>query len=283
MAGRTQPAGGLRYYGGKHPATRRGRWINATIGPAPKRTSYIEPFAGMLGVLLQRPPVRIELANDANRWVVAWWRAVRDWPEEFARLIAATPRSRVLYDEAAETVLAGPPAGDPLRDALAIHVCIDQNMNHGPVPGRGRWAAMYSGAIGSTGSEGWTRERVAALAARLRRVQLECRDACAILERTRRTADALIYVDPPYALADTAPYGEAAARLDRGRLGDLLAAQAGRVAVSGYGDEWDGLGWHRSELADRHRPLGVHSGAKAAPRVEVLWTNFPPAGEGGAA
>ena len=48
--------------------------------------------------------------------------------------------------------------------------------------------------------------------------------------------------------------------------------------VSGYGDEWDALGWHRSELQDCHRPIGVHSGAPASPRCEVLWTNFPPGG-----
>ena len=279
MAGRAKPVGALAYYGGKHPATRRGKWIAATLGPTPPRSSYIEPFAGMLGVLLARSPARTELANDANGWIVAWWRAVRDRPEDFARLIAATPRSRVLYDEAVETVLAGPCSGDLLRDALTLHVCVDQGMHHGPVPWRGTWGVTLAGASGSTGIERWTRERVAALAARMRRVQLECRDACAILERSRRTADALIYVDPPYRSSDHSPYGEAARRLDWGRLADLLAAQAGRVAVSGYGDEWDALGWHRSELETIHRPIGLHSRASANPRREVLWTNFEPAGE----
>ncbi len=279
MAGRSKPVGGLPYFGGKHPRTRRGKWISATIGPTPPRFSYIEPFAGMLGVLLSRPPACIELANDANGWVISWWRAVRDHPDEFGRLIAATPRSRALYEEAVETVKAGPCSGEQLRDALAIHICVEQGMTHGPVPTRGAWSVCFSGANGSTGIEGWTRERVAALAARLRRVQLECRDACAIMERTRRTANAVIYVDPPYRTANTSPYGEAARRIDWGRLADLLAAQPGRVAVSGYGDEWDALGWHRSELADRHRPIGAQAGAPASPRCEVLWTNFPPCGE----
>ena len=283
MAAGARPAGALRYYGGKHPRTRRCKWIVATIGPTPPRFSYIEPFAGMLGVLLARPPAGIELASDANGWIVAWWLAVRDRPAEFARLIAATPHSRALFDEAVETVLAGPCSGDLLRDALAIHICIDQGMRHGPNPSRGTWAPCFSGAAGSVSSKGWTRERVAALAARMRGVQLECRDACAILERARRTADALIYVDPPYRNTDISPYGAAARRLDWGRLADLLAAQKGRVAISGYGDEWDSLGWRRSELADRHRPIGVHSGAPASPRREVFWTNFSPAGDGGAA
>lgn len=283
MAAGARPAGALPYYGGKHPRTRRGKWIAALLGPPAPRSSYIEPFAGMLGVLLARPPAKVELANDVNGWIVAWWRAVRDCPEEFARLLAATPCSRALFDEAVETVLAGARSGDLLRDALTIHICIDQGMRHGPNPSRGSWAPCFSGAVGSVPSLRWQRERLAALAARMRGVQLECRDACAILERARRAADALIYADPPYRSADCSPYGAAAGRLDWGRLAELLAAQKGRVAVSGYGDEWDSLGWHRSELADFHRPIGVHAGAPHSPRREVLWTNFPPAGEGEAA
>ena len=276
MAG-AAAVGGLRYFGGKHPRTRRCKWISAVIGPTPPRHTYIEPFAGMLGVLLARPPAPYELANDANGWVVAWWRAVRDRPDEFARLVAFTPRSRALFDEAAETVHAGPCSGDVLRDALTLHVCVEQSMTHGPVPSRSSWAAQFAFTPGTLGFNSWLAGRVPALAARLRGVQLECRDACAILERTRRTASALLYVDPPYRSATIAPYGEPARRIDWGRLADLLAAQTGRVAVSGYGDEWDALGWHRSERADMHRPIGVNAGGPASPRREVLWTNFPPA------
>lgn len=283
MAGRAKAVGALAYYGGKNPVTRRGKWINALIGPTPKGCSYIEPFAGMLGVLLGRAPAKVEIANDANGWIVAWWRAVRDRPEEFARLIALTPRSRALFNEAVETVLAGPCSGDLLHDALTLHVCVEHSMAHGPVPSRGSWSVIFAGTASPAGIEKWSRERVAALAARMRAVQLECRDACTILERTRRAASALIYVDPPYRSANYSPYGEAAKQIDWGQLKELLAAQAGRVAVSGYGDEWDGLGWHRSELADRHRPIGVHAGAPASPRREVLWTNFPPAAEDQAA
>ena len=279
MAVRTRPVGGLAYYGGKHPATARCRWISATIGATPPGHSYIEPFAGMLGVLLARPAGRgLEIANDANGWVVSWWRAIRDHADEFGRLLARTPYSRALYEEAVGAVRTGPCSGDLLRDALTLHVCVEQSMQHGPVPSRGSWGVTYKGHVGTLGAV-MTPARVDALAARLHRVQLECRDACAILERTRRLADALIYVDPPYRTANHSPYGEAARRIDWGRLADLLAAQTGRVAVSGYGDEWDALGWHHSELADWHRPIGVHAGASASPRREVLWTNFPPAGE----
>ena len=282
MSGRTGLVGGLPYFGGKHPRTRRCKWISATIGPTPPRHSYIEPFAGMLGVLLSRPPAPNELANDVNGWVVSWWRAVRDHPDEFGRLIAATPRSRALFDEAAERVHAGPCSGNLLRDALTLHVCVDQSLTHGPAPSPGDWAAKFACSRGTHGLNSWLAGRVPALAARLRGVQLECRDACAILERTRRTARALIYVDPPYRSATTAPYGEAARRIDWGRLADLLAAQPGRVAVSGYGGEWDALGWHRSELTVTFRPIGAQAGTPHRPRREVLWTNFPPCGEAAA-
>ena len=45
----------------------------------------------------------------------------------------------------------------------------------------------------------------------------------------------------------------------------------GKVAISGYGDEWNKLGWYRYEKADSFSDIktAVHS-----KRVEVLWTNY---------
>ena len=52
----------------------------------------------MAGVLLARAPVKTEILNDLNGRVVNWWRAVRDKPEEFGRLLEFTPFSRAEYE-----------------------------------------------------------------------------------------------------------------------------------------------------------------------------------------
>ena len=79
----------LSYYGGKsggHGSSGRGRWI-ASLLPGDTRTLYAEPYAGMLGILLQRAPAKLEIVNDLNRRIVNWWRVVRDHPDELARMM----------------------------------------------------------------------------------------------------------------------------------------------------------------------------------------------------
>ncbi|MFH0983619.1 MAG: DNA adenine methylase [Planctomycetota bacterium] len=47
--------------------------------------NYIEPFAGSLGVLLNRPhEPRIETVDDADGWIVNFWRAVQQAPDDVA-------------------------------------------------------------------------------------------------------------------------------------------------------------------------------------------------------
>ena len=75
---------------------------------------------------------------------------------------------------------------------------------------------------------------------RMRHVRLINRDVCDVLEKTADVPDYVIYCDPPYQNVDTSPYRRSP--FDRGRFVQLLKAQRGAVAVSGYGNEWDCLG-----------------------------------------
>lgn len=55
----------------------------------------------------------------------------------------------------------------------------------------------------------------------------------------------------------------------------VLRECVGRVAISGYGEEWDGLGWHRQEKRTmRGIYRGTEIGSTYSPRTEVLWTNY---------
>ena len=88
------------YYGGK-----RGygiaEWI-ASYLPRNSDSCYVEPFAGMAGVLFARQPAKPEALNDLNRRVINWWRVVRDQPEEFGWRVEMTPKSRVEYQWGAD-------------------------------------------------------------------------------------------------------------------------------------------------------------------------------------
>ncbi len=70
------------------------------------------------------------------------------------------------------------------------------------------------------------------LAQRLKYVQLECITAEALLEETQERSYITIYCDPPYRGSVTDSY--LAQINDYQRFLELLTAQQGAVAVSGY-------------------------------------------------
>ena len=111
--------------------------------------------------------------------------------------------------------------------------------------------------------------RIPALSARMRKVQLENTDAIKLLGRVANLRHAVIYCDPPYTTAVNEPYLHS--RFDKGAMLEVLRSQKGRVAVSGYADEWDELGWRVESFGTMHRRInGVSEG-----RVEKLWMNYP--------
>ena len=205
-------------------------WVN---GHLPMRTEYVEPFCGMLGVLLNREPSRVEIANDRDELLGNWWRHLQS-PSLLRRLIRATeavPWARAEW-RAARRIIDDPAPHAPLDRAVALQVLHRQSFG-----GRGdAWhllAARQSSEI-----RGWPRERWAALAARVEDVCFECRGAIAVIRSVADRPDCVVYVDPPYADTDAAAYRVA---VDYGALREALLACKCLVAVSGFGGEWDCL------------------------------------------
>ena len=279
-----EPLHGLPWIGGKSSAYRvagLNRWITAHLPPPEKNHVYIEPFAGMLGVLLNRKAARLELVNDADRAVVNWWRVVRHRPGKLAGMLMATPMSRVEHSaakKAAERYAAAYEGRDiPKRGALD-------------------WALVWTTAVacsvgGKPGSWGRTfkiggrvkpnrhvlaAEMVPRLADRLRHVQLECGDALEIIGRAGEDPDGLIYADPPYRTVPSLY----AAEVDQDALEHALIAARCKVAVSGYpGDRpiLEAAGWRRYELDIQTNGGGPQ--AELPERTECLWLNYTPPGQ----
>ena len=66
------------WFGGKSRAAAE---VSAALGDI---DTYCEPFAGSLAVLLQRQAVSHEVVNDADGWLVNFWRAMAAAPDEVA-------------------------------------------------------------------------------------------------------------------------------------------------------------------------------------------------------
>ena len=93
------------YYGGKffHAV-----WINSLLPQNDRITRYVEPFAGMASVLLNRPkPHRkmvVETLNDTDEMLINLFRVVAHRPScaELDYKLWWTPHSRTLQAEARE-------------------------------------------------------------------------------------------------------------------------------------------------------------------------------------
>lgn len=258
------------YYGSKSCNQPVGKWIISLL-PWERESVYCEPFAGMLGVLLGRQPVASEIINDLDSNLTNWWRCVRDEQDELARLIALTPWSREVLQEMGEIVNNPPADISPVRRALALHVVLEQGLFKRMV-GNVSWRLKVDPS-GCLSVRNWTGDEIAPLAARLKYVQIENRDALKVIERVGEHPKSVIYCDPPYPTAHTLQYKHR--EIDVKRMAAVLKECKGRVAISGYRDEWDCLGWERYEKSSYAQIITGHKVSKSE-RVEVLWLNYTP-------
>ena len=267
----------LGWPGGKSAITPQGtgRWVNSLLPQRPM--VYAEPFAGMLGVLLQRRRARTEIVSDIDYRLMNLWMVWRDDPEGLTSLIERTPDSSAAHLEEANRRLAeweaSPPGEVPemgdLRAAysLAVLLCCS---THGRLnielsnPRAGRHRIP-------------DKERWMAVAERVRKVRMMLAPALEVINLVSPVEDSLIYADPPYQSAQNFYVGG----VDYEELEAALLGCAGKVALSGQvGDEYPALeaaGWHRSERGV-WRSIGFMMGrAEAIRATEVLWTNYDPA------
>lgn len=245
----------LARQGGK--ANHMAAWVNSLL---PLTREYVEPFAGMLGVLLNRPRSAIEIANDRDDLLINWWEYVQSLRlrRRLRTALELVPRSRSRWRDARRIVDA-PSGRSGIELAVAMHVCIGQSF-----AGRGQtWAVPSLNAPIAWSAERWDR-----LAARVADVAFEARDAVAVLRSVSARGEAAIYVDPPYEGTDTTGFRTNV--VDRQAMREALLACAGKVALSGFGSEWDCLGW-RKTCKQRRMGNTVRSA-----RTEVLWTNYEP-------
>ena len=230
---------------------------------------YVEPFAGMLGVLCSRRPSRFEIVNDISGDVYNWWTVVRDQPDELCRLLAATPRrgSEAHWRDAQHLCRTGESS---VRRAYWFHLAAQNSV-------AGEYTGRSSFRRGSPGTDRMLScEEVSDLADRLADVRIWSLDAVAAIRRlenfdAHRAEDMLVYVDPPYRHVGNLYSGHA---VDFAALAEALLESSCRVAVSGYPDDWPELdGWDRYSFATR----STASVGLSVDRVECLWLNFDPA------
>lgn len=263
------------YYGGKIG-------MAATIVDLlPPHRVYMEPYFGSGAVLFAKPPSAFEIVNDLDHALVAFFRVLREQPDELEHVCSLTPHARVEFDSADVDE-------EDLDDVeLARRFWVRVNQSFAKTAGRATgWSITTARSQAVPASIRSRVGRFAAVAERLAEVSIECCDAPGLIERLA-TDDTSIYVDPPY-LRSTRKGRAGRVTLDyrvdnadeehHERLAEVLHATPAKVVLSGYpspmylalyGD------WTHVDIAVR-----VHSSnaviVERGERTERLWMNFEP-------
>ncbi len=257
-----------RWYGGKW------RLAPAIVAAMPMHHVYVEPFAGLASVFLQKQRVTCEVLNDLSDDVVNVFTMLRDRGEELTRALALTPYARTEYIAAYE------PCEDPLERARRFLFRSTAGIGTNSAVRRTGFRTSLCDVRHNTATS-WANlpPHYAAIIERLRGVIIEHRPAMQVMAQYD-AAHTLHYCDPPY-LADT--------RKDRsqGYAHELQTPEAhvelllflrglkGRVIVSGYRSEL-----YDEQLADWYAcPLSRGRDQTNKATAEKLWMNFEPRGD----
>ena len=214
----------LRWRGGKW---RVAEWIIANLPP---HECYVEPYMGAASVLLQKPRSTLEVLNDLDDRVVAFFRCLRDRPAELAWQIQLTPYAR------RELALSILPAENDLEKARRLYVSCLMGRGATSKASGFRFQKQMLGFRHRAASIFYQVDHLFDCAARLRSVQIEHKPALDIL-RQFDAPTVLFYVDPPY-VPDSRTnsrnlYSHEMRDPDHVELAEVLRSLSGMVVLSG--------------------------------------------------
>lgn len=230
-------------------------------------TTYVEPFAGSLAVLLSKSPHPVEVVNDLDDHIVNFFTVLRDEPDELIRRCMLTPNAREEVERARTELVF---VGDPVERARLWWVLKTQTIN-------GRMNSSYKSSPHTPTTD--FASRLAAVAKRLQHVLIESVDAVQLIHRMD-TPDTVFYLDPPY-LGSTRHSGTVYDVDQRGDgfhidLLDTIRNAEGTVILSGYPSPMydDGLdGWQRVEWDVMSSSASINGSGYDQRRTEVVWCN----------
>lgn len=253
----------------KYPGS---KWsiANWIINFFPAHHSYLEPFAGSLAVLLNKPRSNIETVNDLDGNVVNLFEWIKNDPEKLAHEIYYTPYSRQVYDKAFATN-----PKDSLKKAVNFYIRLNMGYGFRTNGEKVGWKNDVQGRERAYAAKGWCElpKKIMMVAERLREVQIENKSAVELIPRFNYP-NVLIYADPPYMLGTRhgKQYQKEMDDKDHEALLQVLKQHKGPVLISGYKSDL-----YSRELSDWHQRETTCYSQVGSKKCEVLWMNFEPA------
>jgi DNA adenine methylase len=189
----TKPKPLTRWFGGKAKMAP----IIAEKVASISHDNWIEPFCGMSGVTMAKPPSKVELINDRHSGLITLYRVVRNKEtcQELIHQLEFTPYAREEWhycndNWATET--------DLMEVARMVYVTLAQNFVG--VTKNGSWSfggAKHDGNVARRFHS--SLDNIKAVCKRLQGVIIENADAFDIIRQWEAVSDrTLFYLDPPY-------------------------------------------------------------------------------------
>lgn len=191
-----------KYVGGKRKLAAK---IIQLMSP---HSRYIEAFAGMMSVFLQKGKSKENVINDKNDSLVNLFTIARDRPDELINLIRLTPYASSQYNEYWNLYFNRREEFyklDPIKRALIYYVLLEWAFNSHITENKEMKSISFST------SNHWASH---GMITNIREWSSFCQgvvflnwDYSAVLEKFC-TKDSLVYLDPPYVVAENENYYE---------------------------------------------------------------------------
>ncbi len=254
------------YYGGKASHAKR---ILPILNAIPHRT-YVEPFGGMAGLLLQKAPAKVEVYNDTDQALVTLFRIMRDDPESLQNAIALTPYARDEYHDCLARLRSGECKDLELARVTycLLYMSFSSSLAHAGYSHQG------PGYTGNNAKNMHRTDYFQSVSKRLAGVLKENAGYEKVIRQWLHV-DTLFYLDPPYCTLserNSVGYRDEWKEENHKSLADLLVRTEGLFVLSGYDTiAYTPLikaGWKR----ESYSAAVMQSGAKARPiKTECLW------------
>jgi len=253
----------------KYPGSKRriAPWIVKRI---PKHHAYLEPFAGSLAVLFNKPPSPIEMVRDIDNNVVNVFQCIKKDSQRLASIIGMTPYARKVYDDTFEL----PVPVDEFERAVWFLIQCWQGHGFRTNGYKVGWKNDVQGREDMYACKNWYRlpNWIVEITDRLKQVQIDNAPFNEIIPRFK-FKNVFIYCDPPYILSTRSgkQYKHEMSNDEHVELLELLLQHPGPVILSGYENDL-----YNSILKDWRKDycIGYAEYYGGRQRTEVIWMNY---------
>ena len=212
----------ITYYGGKQ------QLCSTILGLIPKHNLYCEPFCGGAAIFFGKKASHVEVLNDTNKELINFYKVVQNEFVSLEREVRITLHSRLQHDDA-WVIYSKPHLFSEIKRAWALWILSNQSFLSQLNNSWGYERQENKLSVKNTNKKAAFTEE---LAIRLQNVQIECADACIIIN-SRDSEDSFFYVDPPYVGACQGHY-DGYLQDDFEKLLKTLANIKGKFLLSSY-------------------------------------------------